>query len=47
MEDIDVFFMDPTFIDLQVYALWLQGFSGEWLRINRNKIPSKAAYLLS
>lgn len=27
MEDIDVFFMDPTFIDLQVYALWLQGFS--------------------
>ena len=29
MEDIDVFYMDPSFIDLQVYDLWLQGFSGE------------------
>lgn len=27
MEDIDVFFMDPTFIDLQVYCLWLEGLS--------------------
>lgn len=27
MEDIDVFYMDPSFIDLQVYDLWLQGFS--------------------
>lgn len=29
MEDIDVFFMDPTFIDLEVYCLWLKGFSGK------------------
>lgn len=27
MENIDVFIMDPTFIDLLVYDLWLQGFS--------------------
>lgn len=27
MEDIDVFYMDPTFIDLQVYSLWLEGLS--------------------
>ena len=29
MEDIDVFYMDPTFIDLQVYSLWLEGLSGK------------------
>lgn len=27
MEDIDVFYMDPAFIDFQVYDLWLRGFS--------------------
>lgn len=27
MEDIEVFYMDPAFIDPQVYDLWLQGFS--------------------
>ena len=29
MEDIDVFYMEPAFIDFQVYDLWLRGFSGE------------------
>ena len=28
MEDIDVFYMDPTFIDPDVYDLWLRGFCG-------------------
>ena len=29
MEDIDVFFADPTYIDQTVYDLWLRGLSGE------------------
>ena len=29
MEDINVFYMDPSFIDFEVYGSWLQGFSGE------------------
>ena len=28
MEDIDVFYMDPAFIDPDVYDLWLRGFCG-------------------
>ena len=30
MEDIEVFYMDPAFIDPQVYDLWLRGFSGDF-----------------
>ena len=29
MADLEVFFTDPVFIDLEVYALWLKGYTGE------------------
>ena len=30
MEEVDVFVTDPTTLDLEVYDLWLKGFTG-WL----------------
>jgi len=29
MEDISVFMMDPTYVDFEVYDLWLKGFTGK------------------
>ena len=31
MEEVDVFVTDPTTLDLDVYDLWLKGFSGWFL----------------
>ena len=28
MEEVDVFVTDPTTLDLEVYDLWLKGFTG-------------------
>lgn len=40
MEDIEVFYMDPAFIDPQVYDLWLRGFSGDFPNLFRlNYVP--------
>lgn len=30
MEGINVFMMDPTYVDLDVFALWLKGYSGTY-----------------
>ena len=42
MEDIEVFYMDPAFIDPQVYDLWLRGFSGDFPNLFSLMSPTRA-----